>query len=214
MKDTMFLPPASLRPRIAPTEPCTDFGWPCDGPEHEDDARRRPRSDRAAHGRRRRSRGPLQHRRRPGDLLPDAARRRRYNGARASSRRSRSRKMTHAGQRSRRAERARPRLGYRLLLLVESRRAAAARLVRSHRIHRARRSGSIRRREMFVVFLSNRVHPDGKGDVTPLRARVATIVASAITDVPPEAARARPDDRARLRRDRSRAGAACRGRRS
>jgi uncharacterized protein YbbC (DUF1343 family) len=40
----------------------------------------------------------------------------------------------------------------------------------------------------FVIFLSNRVHPDGKGDVTPLRARVATIVASAIPDaVPPSA---------------------------
>jgi uncharacterized protein YbbC (DUF1343 family) len=38
---------------------------------------------------------------------------------------------------------------------------------------------------MFVVFLSNRVHPDGKGDVTPLRARVATIAASVVTDVPP-----------------------------
>jgi uncharacterized protein YbbC (DUF1343 family)/CubicO group peptidase (beta-lactamase class C family) len=36
--------------------------------------------------------------------------------------------------------------------------------------------------ETFVVFLSNRVHPDGKGDVGPLRARVANIVASAITD--------------------------------
>ena len=34
----------------------------------------------------------------------------------------------------------------------------------------------------YVVFLSNRVHPDGKGDVTPLRARVATVVASAILD--------------------------------
>src|SRR4029453_6952783 len=32
MKDTMFPPPASLQPRIAPTEPCTEFGWPCDGP--------------------------------------------------------------------------------------------------------------------------------------------------------------------------------------
>ncbi len=30
---------------------------------------------------------------------------------------------------------------------------------------------------VFVVFLSNRVHPDGRGDVTPLRARVASIVA-------------------------------------
>ena len=43
----------------------------------------------------------------------------------------------------------------------------------------------------FVVFLANRVHPDGKGDVTPLRAKVATIAASAITDAPSEAARAR-----------------------
>ena len=33
---------------------------------------------------------------------------------------------------------------------------------------------------MFVVFLSNRVHPDGKGDVTQLRGRVATIAASAL----------------------------------
>ena len=38
--------------------------------------------------------------------------------------------------------------------------------------------------DVYVVFLSNRVHPDGKGDVTPLRARVATIAASTITDVP------------------------------
>jgi uncharacterized protein YbbC (DUF1343 family)/CubicO group peptidase (beta-lactamase class C family) len=37
---------------------------------------------------------------------------------------------------------------------------------------------------MFVVFLSNRVHPDGKGDVTALRGRVATIAASALTSPP------------------------------
>jgi uncharacterized protein YbbC (DUF1343 family)/CubicO group peptidase (beta-lactamase class C family) len=37
---------------------------------------------------------------------------------------------------------------------------------------------------LFVVFLSNRVHPDGKGDVTALRARVATVAASALTSVP------------------------------
>ncbi len=36
--------------------------------------------------------------------------------------------------------------------------------------------------EIFVVFLSNRVHPDGKGDVTPLRARVSTLAAGAATD--------------------------------
>jgi uncharacterized protein YbbC (DUF1343 family) len=34
----------------------------------------------------------------------------------------------------------------------------------------------------FVVFLSNRVHPDGKGDVGSLRGRIASIVAASITD--------------------------------
>jgi uncharacterized protein YbbC (DUF1343 family)/CubicO group peptidase (beta-lactamase class C family) len=38
--------------------------------------------------------------------------------------------------------------------------------------------------QTFVVFMSNRVHPDGKGDVTPLRARVATVAASSIEDMP------------------------------
>lgn len=37
--------------------------------------------------------------------------------------------------------------------------------------------------EMFVVFLSNRVHPNGKGDVAALRGKVATTAASAITDL-------------------------------
>jgi len=37
--------------------------------------------------------------------------------------------------------------------------------------------------KMFVVFLSNRVHPDGKGDVAALRGRVASIAAGAVTDV-------------------------------
>lgn len=44
--------------------------------------------------------------------------------------------------------------------------------------------------EMFVVFLSNRVHPDGKGEVGPLRGRVSSIVAGSVTD-PAVAKRAR-----------------------
>ena len=36
---------------------------------------------------------------------------------------------------------------------------------------------------MFVVFLSNRVHPDGKGDVASLRGRVAAIAAGSVTDL-------------------------------
>ncbi|HQZ81946.1 MAG TPA: DUF1343 domain-containing protein [Pyrinomonadaceae bacterium] len=34
----------------------------------------------------------------------------------------------------------------------------------------------------FVVFLSNRVHPNGKGNVTPIRAKVATLAAAAVED--------------------------------
>ncbi|HXT61605.1 MAG TPA: exo-beta-N-acetylmuramidase NamZ domain-containing protein [Pyrinomonadaceae bacterium] len=44
--------------------------------------------------------------------------------------------------------------------------------------------------DTFVVFLSNRVHPDGKGDVGSLRGRIASIVAGAITDTTVEKARA------------------------
>jgi uncharacterized protein YbbC (DUF1343 family)/CubicO group peptidase (beta-lactamase class C family) len=38
--------------------------------------------------------------------------------------------------------------------------------------------------ETFVVLLTNRVHPNGKGDVTRLRSFVASIVAGAITEAP------------------------------
>ena len=35
--------------------------------------------------------------------------------------------------------------------------------------------------ELFVIFLSNRLHPDGKGEVNPLAGRIGTIAAEAIT---------------------------------
>jgi uncharacterized protein YbbC (DUF1343 family)/CubicO group peptidase (beta-lactamase class C family) len=37
--------------------------------------------------------------------------------------------------------------------------------------------------ELFVIFLSNRVHPDGKGLVNPLAGRIGTVAAGAIRDV-------------------------------
>jgi len=43
--------------------------------------------------------------------------------------------------------------------------------------------------DSFVIFLSNCVHPDGKGDVGPLRGRVASIVAGSIMDTPVARAR-------------------------
>src|SRR5256885_15563775 len=52
----------------------------------------------------------------------------------------------------------------------------------------------------YVIFLSNRVHPDGKGDVTALRGKVATVAAAALLtadDVARAGARGlRPSDRA------------------
>jgi uncharacterized protein YbbC (DUF1343 family)/CubicO group peptidase (beta-lactamase class C family) len=42
----------------------------------------------------------------------------------------------------------------------------------------------------FVIFLANRVHPDGKGDVAALRGRIATVVAAALAEsAPPAGAR-------------------------
>jgi len=38
--------------------------------------------------------------------------------------------------------------------------------------------------DTFVIILSNRVHPDGKGDAGPLRSKIANIAASAIMDAP------------------------------
>ena len=38
--------------------------------------------------------------------------------------------------------------------------------------------------DLFVVFLSNRVHPDGKGSVNALAGRIGTVAAAAIVDSP------------------------------
>ncbi len=40
-----------------------------------------------------------------------------------------------------------------------------------------------RRTDSFVIILTNRLHPDGRGDVRELRARVATLAATSIRDV-------------------------------
>jgi uncharacterized protein YbbC (DUF1343 family)/CubicO group peptidase (beta-lactamase class C family) len=45
----------------------------------------------------------------------------------------------------------------------------------------------------YVIFLSSRLHPDGKGDVTPLRGRVATAAAAAL-DIAPSLPGARPSE--------------------
>ena len=165
MRDTMFLPPASLRPRIAPTERCEPLAWPCGDLGRAVPARRRPRSDGAAHGRRRRPCRPVQHGRRP---VASSAGCCSAGGTLDGVRMLSPPTVAHddrAGDAAGDARRARARLGHRL---ARTRRIAAScfRSARSAtRDSPARRCGSIRRRRSYVVFLSNRVHPDGKGDV-------------------------------------------------
>ena len=182
MRDTMFLPPAALVPRIAP-----DRALPAQRTVRArrqpiagaaDAARRGPRSDGAADGRRRRPRRPVHHRRRSGALLPDAARPAAPSDGVRDPVAADGRAHDGAVDAGRRAQRPRPRLGHRLELLVEPRRAVPARLVRPHRLHRhvdldRSGDGDLRRRSCPAAST-----PTARATSTPLRARVATIVAA------------------------------------
>jgi len=52
--------------------------------------------------------------------------------------------------------------------------------------------------DTFVILLTNRNHPDESGNVIPLRGKVATIVAAAVTDVKPEELRMASEETALL----------------
>ncbi len=186
MRDTMFTPPASLLPRIAPTERCTKYGWPCDQPGgailrgvvHDPTARRML--------------GVAGH----AGLFSTAADlgifcRMLLDGGRSGTVRILSplaiAKMTSpvvlAGGQVRG-------LGWDLDSSYSSNRGELFPLGSfGHTGFTGTSLWIDPVTRTWVVFLSNRVHPDGKGDVTPLRARVATVVGSAISDPPPEAAR-------------------------
>jgi uncharacterized protein YbbC (DUF1343 family)/CubicO group peptidase (beta-lactamase class C family) len=182
MKDTMFLPPASLRPRIAPTQMCTPYGWPCEGPDmqmlrgvvHDPTARRMmgvaghaglfsTAADTAIFCRM---------------ILNGGS----YHGVRILSPLSVAKMTTPATDPELSNVRG---LGWDIDSAFSSNRGEL--LPIGSFGHTGFTGTSIWidpvTRE-FVVFMSNRVHPDGKGDVTPLRARIATVAASAIEDVP------------------------------
>jgi uncharacterized protein YbbC (DUF1343 family)/CubicO group peptidase (beta-lactamase class C family) len=182
MKDTTFLPPAALRPRIAPTEPCTEFGWPCEGPGmkmmrgvvHDWTARRM--GGVAGHAGLFSTAADLSIFCR---MLLDGGR---YNGVRILSPLAVAKMTAPASAPGDPNVRG---LGWDIDSSFSSNRGEL--LPIGSFGHTGFTGTSLWidpvTRE-FVVFLSNRVHPDGKGDVTPLRARVATVAASAITDVP------------------------------
>lgn len=186
MRDTMFKPPASLRPRIAPTEKCTRYGWPCNQPGgavlrgvvHDPTARRML--------------GVAGH----AGLFSTAADlavfcRMLLDGGRVGEVRILSpmavAKMTSpvvlAGGQVRG-------LGWDIDSSYSSNRGELLPLGSFG--HTGWTGTSLwidPLTRTWIVFLSNRVHPDGKGDVTPLRARIATVVGSAIVDPPPDALR-------------------------
>ncbi len=189
MKDTGFLPAASLRARIAPTEKCTPYGYPCEGPElqmlrgvvHDPTSRRM--GGVAGHAGLFSTAGDLAIFCRM--LLNGGT----YNDKRVLAPLTVAKMTTPASAPGDPNVRG---LGWDIDSTYSANRGEL--LPIGSFGHTGFTGTSIwidpLTRE-FVVFMSNRVHPDGKGDVTPLRARVATIAAAAITDAPSEAGRAR-----------------------
>jgi uncharacterized protein YbbC (DUF1343 family)/CubicO group peptidase (beta-lactamase class C family) len=176
MTETAFLPPPSWRPRTAPTERCGQFEWPCTGPTflrgvvHDPTARRMD--------------GVAGH----AGLFSTAADLSRFcrmllSGGRLGTARILSpatvaRMIAPSTPPEMRAVRG---LGWDIDSSYSSNRGELFPIGSyghtgftgtSLWLDPASRS--------YVIFLSNRVHPDGKGDVTPLRARVATVAAAAL----------------------------------
>ena len=185
MKDTMFNPSASLVSRIAPTESCTKYGWPCQGPDmtmlrgfvHDPTARRMggvaghaglfsTAADLAIFSRM---------------LLNGGV----YDGTRILSPLA-VEKMT-TGTTANLDANTRG-LGWDIDSSFSANRGEL--LPIGSFGHTGFTGTSVwidPVTGLYVVFLSNRVHPDGKGDVTPLRARIATVAASSVTSLPASA---------------------------
>jgi uncharacterized protein YbbC (DUF1343 family)/CubicO group peptidase (beta-lactamase class C family) len=197
MKDTMFLPPASLRARIAPTERCDPLAWPCTRPDapflrgvvHDPTSRRM--GGVAGHA----------------GLFSTAADLSRFcrmllagghlGPVRILSPATVLKMTTPATPSSVADVRG---LGWDIDSSLSANRGELF-PVGSYG-HTGFTGTSLwldPRSRSYVVFLSNRVHPDGKGDVTPLRARVATIAAAALL-TPQDAAASRAASPSRTER--------------
>ena len=206
MKDTMFLPPPALRPRIAPTESCLPLSWPCEGGDrqmlrgvvHDPTARRM--GGVAGHAGLFSTAADLAIFCRM--LLGGGA----YHGTSVLSPLA-VEKMTSPTIGADPNVRG---LGWDIDSSYSSNRGEL--LPVGSFGHTGFTGTSLwidPATGLFVVFLSNRVHPDGKGDVTPLRARVATVAASAVLSEP-AGRRVGGLDGTRLRPIRDAAGGAAR----
>ena len=205
MKDTMFTPPALLTSRIAPTEPCTEYGWPCEGPDmkmlrgtvHDPTARRM--GGVAGHAGLFRTAADLSIFARM--LLGGGA----YRGVRILSPLAVA-KMTTPATPAEERNAAVARLGHRFVVLVEPRRAAAARLVRPYGLHRhvaLGRSGDRSLRRLPVEPRSP--GRQGRRHAAPRPRRDRRGVGAHVTGA---AGTSAPVDRARFRRRGGPAGAA------
>jgi len=179
MKDTAFLPPESWRSRIAPTEACRPLAWPCGGPGvpflrgtvHDPTARRMD--------------GVAGH----AGLFSTAADLSRFcrmllgggrlGGVRILSPATVARMTSPSTPSEMRTVRG---LGWDIDSSYSSNRGELFPIGSSFG-HTGFTGTSLwldPATKSYVIFLSNRVHPDGKGDVTALRGKVATVAAAAL----------------------------------
>lgn len=182
MRETSFRPSADAAARTAPTEACTPLGWPCGGLDgvmlrgtvHDPTARRM--GGVAGHAGLFSSADDLA---RFGDLL--LARGRTADGTRAVlAPLTVDRMITASTPRTLSVRRG---LGWDIDSPFSSARGDLFPVARSFG-HTGFTGTSIwidTDTETVVVFLSNRVHPDGGGNVVALRGRVATLAAAAVS---------------------------------
>jgi uncharacterized protein YbbC (DUF1343 family)/CubicO group peptidase (beta-lactamase class C family) len=182
MRETMFNPPQRLLGRLAPTEPCTPYGWPCEGPDmrmlrgtvHDPTARRM--AGVAGHA----------------GLFSTAADLSRFcrmllgggtlDGVRLLSPLTVAKMTapaTPAGERHVRG------LGWDIDSGFSANRGELFPIGSfGHTGFTGTSLWIDPASQTYVIFLSSRLHPDGKGDVTPLRARVATVAAAGAVELP------------------------------
>ncbi len=182
MPDSGFLPPESLRPRIAPTERCRPLAWPCGDPDvpflrgivHDPTARRM--GNVAGHA----------------GLFSTVADLSRFcrmlvhggalEGARVLSPAAVERMTRPSTPSTIKEVRG---LGWDIDSRDSANRGDLFPIGTSFG-HTGWTGTSLwldPRTKSYVIFLSNRVHPDGKGDVTALRGEVANVAAAVLSEM-------------------------------